>query len=468
MGSPKDLRSFLRDVEVRAPHDLAYVDREVDSTLETAVLARRLGEVGRFPVLFFRKVRGSRFSLVSNVHADRNKMALALETDESRLVEEYIARLSRPVPPRIVADGPVKEVVLRGDDIDLGQLPIPVHCPKDAGRYITAGVGIVRDPDSGALNLGIYRHQVQGRAQLGIWLNPLFHGGDIFRRAERRGEPLQIAIVVGAHPALTIEAENCEPLGSDDYSLAGGLLGEPLALIAGECVSFPVPAWAEFVIEGVIPPHVRQEEGPFGEYPLTYGRPRPSPVVHVTAISHRRDAIWQDLNSAQQEHLCLWIVPAKEAGLLAKVRAVFPTVKAVHLPFSGAGYHAYVAIEKVREGDGKNVILAAMGAEPILKHVVAVDDDVDIFRDSEVLWAIATRVQAHQALFTVPGARTSPLDPSSYGLGGPYSGEGLVTKLGIDATRPLSVPFAERIGLTDEDRRTPLEDYLGHGSEAVQ
>jgi 2,5-furandicarboxylate decarboxylase 1 len=461
MRSPKDLRTFLRDLEARAPGDVAYVDREVDPRLETATLARRLGERGRFPVLFFRKVRGSRFPLVSNVHADRRKMALALETDESRVVEEYIERISRPVPPHAVPDGPVKEVVLRGEDVDLGELPIPVHCAKDAGRYITAGVGILRDPDSGVLNLGIYRHQVQGRAQLGIWLNPLFHGGEILRRAERREQPLEIAIVVGAHPALTIEAENCERLGSDDYALAGGLLGDPVPVVRGEFVSFPVPAWAEFVIEGVILPHVRQEEGPFGEYPLTYGRSRPCPVVQVKAISHRRDAIWQDLNSAQQEHLCLWIVPAKEAGLLAKVRAVFPTVKAVHVPFSGAGYHAYVAIEKVREGDGKNVILAAMGAEPILKHVVAVDDDIDIFRDGEVLWAIATRVQAHQALFTVPGARTSPLDPSSYGLGAAYSGEGLVTKLGIAATRPLSVPFPERIGLTDEDRRTPLEDYFG-------
>lgn len=460
MASAKDLRTFLRDVEAAAPGEVLHVDREVDPHLETATVARRLGEMGRHPILFFRKVRGSRFPLVSNIHADRRKMALALGADESRVVEEYIARLARPVPPRLVADGPVKEVVRRDEAVDLGELPIPVHCAKDAGRYITSGVGIMRDPDSGALNLGVYRHQVQDRAQLGIWLNPLFHGGEILRRAERRGQPLEIAIVIGAHPALTIEAQNCEPMGSDDYALAGGLLGEAVSVVRGEVVSFPVPAWAEFVIEGVIPPGVRRDEGPFGEYPLTYGRPRPCPVVQVKAISHRQDAIWQDLNSAQQEHLCLWIVPAKEAGLLAKIRAVFPTVKAVHIPFSGAGYHAYVAIEKVREGDGKNVILAAMGAEPVLKHVVAVDDDIDIFRDSEVLWAIATRVQAHQALFTIPGARTSPLDPSSYGLGAAYTGEGLVTKLGIDATRPLSVPFPERIGLTDEDRRTPLGDYF--------
>ena len=223
-----------------------------------------------------------------------------------------------------------------------------------------------------------------------------------------------------------------------------------------------MPADAEIVLEGIIPPGVRVLEGPFAEYPSTYGPRREAPVVEVKAITHRRDAIYQDLNSAQQEHLALWIVPAREASLYARVQAVFPTLRAVHIPFSGAGYHAYLAIEKVRDGDGKNVILSALGADPLLKHVVAVDDDIDIFRESEMLWAIATRVQANQSIFTIPGSRTSPLDPSSYGLTKPYSGEGLVTKMGIDATRPLGVPFPERIRPTPEERaRIRLEDYLG-------
>ncbi len=461
VSAPKDLRSFLSELEQRVPEDVVHVERAVDRHLEMSTLARRLAELERFPVLVFADVKGSSFSVVSNVHADRRKMALALGTTEARAVEEYAERVKRPIPPRPVTDGPVKEVVLSGDDVDLGALPVPVHSPRDAGPYITAGVGIMRDPDTGILNAGVYRHQVQGRNRIGVWLNPLFHGGEILRRAERKGARLHIAIIVGAHPAVTIEAQNGEPLDADDYALAGALLGEPMPVVPGAFVDFPIPAWAEFAIEGVIEPGTRQPEGPFGEYPLTYGPPRPAPIVQVMAISHRRDAIWQDLNSAQQEHLCLWLFPAKEAALLAKLRAVFPTVKAVHIPFSGSGYHAYVAIEKVREGDGKNVILSAMGAEPILKHVVAVDADVDIFRDSEVLWAIGTRVQADQALFTVPGARTSPLDPSSYGLTARYAGEGLVTKLGIDATRPLGVPFPERIALTDADRSIPLEQYLG-------
>jgi len=292
-------------------------------------------------------------------------------------------------------------------------------------------------------------------------LNPLFHGGEFLRRAERQGRPVEIAIGIGVHPAVGIASQNREAMGSDDYGLAGALLGQPLRVVQGAFVSFPVPADAEIVIEGIVPPGVRKLEGPFAEYPSTYGPRREAPVVEVRAITHRRDAIYQDLNSAQQEHLALWIVPGREASLFSKVLAVFPTLKAVHIPFSGAGYHAYLAIEKVRDGDGKNVILSAMGADPLLKHVVAVDEDIDIFRESDVLWAVATRVQADQSLFTIPGGRTSPLDPSSYGLTKPYSGEGLVTKMGIDATRPLGVPFPERLLPTPEERqRIRLEEFL--------
>jgi 2,5-furandicarboxylate decarboxylase 1 len=131
------------------------------------------------------------------------------------------------------------------------------------------------------------------------------------------------------------------------------------------------------------------------------------------------------------------------------------------MPFSGSGYHAYICIEKIRDGDGKNVILAALGSEPLLKHVAVVDEDIDIFNEKEVLWALSTRFQADQGLCLIPGARTSPLDPSSYGLSGAYKGEGLVTKVGFDATRPLGIPFPERTGVPREVMdRILLEEYI--------
>lgn len=458
----KDLRSFLQDLQARYPEDVVAVRKEIDPRRDVSLLAWTLGQAGRFPVVMCHRVKGSRFPIVTNVHADRRKAAVALETTEGGVVHEYVRRLGRPVPPATIEprDAPVKDVVLAGRDVDLSRFPIVTHW-EDGGPYITAGVGILQDPETGALNAGCYRHMVHAPDVLGIWLNPLFHGGEFLRRAERQGRPVQIAIALGAHPALGIASQNREGMGSDDYGLAGGLLGQPLRVTRGEFVSFPVPADAEIVIEGMIPAGVRKLEGPFAEYPSTYGPRREAPVVEVKAITHRRDAIYQDLNSAQQEHLALWIVPGREASLHAKIQAVFPTLRAVHIPFSGAGYHAYVSIEKIREGDGKNVILSALGADPLLKHVIAVDDDIDIFKESDVLWAIATRVQADRCLFTVPGGRTSPLDPSSYGLTQPYSGEGLVTKMGIDATRPLGLSFPERLRPTPEERaRIALEDYV--------
>jgi 2,5-furandicarboxylate decarboxylase 1 len=456
----KDLRSFLRDLQARHPDDVVSVRKEVDPRREVTLLAWTLAQAGRFPVLMCPKVKGSQFPIVSNVHADRRKAAVALGTGEDQVVAEYVRRLGRPVAPVLVEGGPVQEVVLTGREVDLSRFPIVTHW-EDGGPYITAGVGILKDAETGALNLGVYRHMVHAPDVLGIWLNPLFHGGEFLRRAERQGRPVEAAIAVGAHPALGIASQNREAMGSDDYGLAGALLEQPLRVTRGAFVSFPVPADAEIVIEGVVPPGVRKLEGPFGEYPSTYGPRREAPVMEVKAITHRRDAIYQDLNSAQQEHLALWIVPGREASLYARVKAVFPTLTAVHIPFSGAGYHACLAIEKVRDGDGKNVILSALGADPLLKHVVAVDDDIDVFRESEVLYAIATRVQADQSTFVIPGSRTSPLDPSSYGLTKPYSGEGLVTKMGIDATRPLGVPFPERIRPTAEERdRIRLEEYL--------
>lgn len=464
MAATKDLRHFLKRLEEHHPEEIIQIEGERDPRWELSALVHKLASVKRYPVIFCQRMKGSKFPLVCNLHADRKKMAIALETTEENLVGEYLQRIRNPIPPIPVSDGPVKEVVMTGKDMDLMKLPIVTHCEKDAGPYVTAGVGILKDPDNGVLNVGMYRHMLHSPDQLGVFLNPIFHGGDYYRRAEKKGAPLEIAIVIGSHPALAIGSQNTEPMHTDDYALIGGLMRQPLRTVSGEFVSFPIPADAEIVLEGFIPPYVRKEEGPLGEYPYYYGRKRESPIVEIKAISHRRDAIYHDLTNAHQEHLCLWLVPGREAGLYSRIKEVFPTVKAVHMPFNGSGYHAYVSIEKVRDGDGKNVILATLGSEPILKHVVVVDEDVNIFNDDEVLWAISTRFQGHQDLCLVPGARTSPLDPSSYGLTEPYSGEGLVTKVGLDATKPLGIRFPEKTGVPKEMmEKIRLEEFLESG-----
>jgi len=453
----KDLRSYLTLVQEQAPELWLRVEREVGLHYEMTALVKKLGARGRDPVVCFERVVGTERPVVCNLFASRKAIALGLECHVEEMNGTYLSRLKNPVAPQIVKEGPVKEVVHRGDEVDLTSLPVPRHHGEDAGPYVSAGVCIVKNTEGQSVNMGMYRFMVSGPNEGGMFINPIHHGGELLRQSEKRNEPLEMAIVIGHHPALAIASQNNEPLGTDDYALAGGLLGEPLLLVPAETLSFPVPAMAEIVIEGVILPGVRKYEAPFGEYTMNYGMKRKSPVFQVKAITYRRDYLFHDIIPSSREHLGLWIVPSKEANLYKKIKAVFPTVKEVCLPLNGSGYHAYVSIEKVRDGDGKNVLLTLLGSEYMLKHAIVVDDDIDIHNDDEVLWAISTRVQADHDVFIVPRARSSVLDPSSYGLESLFSGEGMVTKMGIDATRPVGIDFPKRVNIPQEvwDRIDP-------------
>jgi 2,5-furandicarboxylate decarboxylase 1 len=395
--------------------------------------------------------------------ANRKAIAIALGCQIDEMNEIYLSRLKHPIDPQIVDDGPVKEVLHKGKDIDLTSLPVPKHHEDDAGPYVSAGVCILQQPDGQTVNMGMYRFMISSALEGGMFINPIHHGGELLRQAEIRNEPVELAVVIGHHPIFAIASQNNEPLGTDDYALAGGLLDEPLVLVPSETLRFPIPAMSEIVIEGELLPRKRMDEGPFGEYTMYYGMKRKSPVFRVKAITHRRDYIFHDLIPSSREHLGLWITPSKEANLYKKIKAVFPTLKGVRLPLNGSGYHAYVCIEKVRDGDGKNVLLTLLGSEYMLKLAIVVDTDVNIHNDDEVLWAISTRVQADSDIFTVPGARSSVLDPSSYGLGSLYSGEGMVTKIGIDATKPIGRPFANKVTVPQDIwEKIRLEDFIGN------
>jgi 2,5-furandicarboxylate decarboxylase 1 len=458
---PKDLKSYLSLVQKEAPELWAKVDRPIDLRYEMTALITKLAAQYRYPIVLFEKVIGAGHPVVCNLFASRKAMALALDCTPAEMNEVYLSRLENPIAPRIVADGPVKEVVHRGDKADLGDLAVPTHHEDDAGPYVTGGVVIAKHHGSTTVNLGMYRFMVSSAREGGLWISPLHHGAELFRQAERRNEPLEMAIVIGHHPALAIASQNNEPFGTDDYALAGGLLDEPLLLVQAETLDFPVPAMAEIVIEGELLPGQRKDEAPFGEYTQYYGAKRKAPLFRVNAITYRRDYIFHDIIPINREILGLWVIPSKEANLYKKIKAVFPTVKEVCIPLNGSAYHAYVRIEKVRDGDGKNVLLTLLGNEPMIKHAVVVDDDVDIQNDDEVLWAVSTRVQADQDLFIIPQARGSILDPSSYGLGTLFSGEGMVTKVGIDATRPVGMDFSKKVQVPQEVwERLNLDDYL--------
>jgi 2,5-furandicarboxylate decarboxylase 1 len=263
---------------------------------------------------------------------------------------------------------------------------------------------------------------------------------------------LLIALVLGLHPLWALGALHVGAAEEDELAVIGGLLGEPLEVVRGETVDLPVPACAEIVIEGEIPPGVREPEGPFSEFTGYSLGERMRQVVHVKAVTRRGDALFHDINVAHADHMVLSTIPM-EANLLKAVRAAVPSTQGVRIP---APFTAYLSIEKRVEGQSMNALLAALGTELYLKRVVVVDHDVDVFDDYRVQWAIATRCQPHRDLFIVPGARGSDLDPSS-------QPDGFTSKIGIDATaKPLLKDFADRNRIPPEVlERIRLEDYLG-------
>jgi 2,5-furandicarboxylate decarboxylase 1 len=411
---------------------LATVRKPVSLRFELAAIAKHLD--GRKAVKFER-VDDHPMSVVAGMAANRKWLAEACDVEVAELVEKFYQATIHPMQCSYVdkREAPVKEKVIL-EDIDLLKaLPIPIHHEMDAGHYITAGLFIVRDPQTRKQNVSIHRLQVTGKSKLGILMLPR-HTYHLYKQAEERNQPLECAIVIGIDPITMLASQASTPFGIDELEIASALRGTPLPLVRCETVDIDVPAESEIVIEGRILPHIREPEGPFGEFPKYYGPRSDKEVIEVTAITHRRDAVYYTIVPAGYEHLLLGGIP-REASLLQTLRQTIPTVKAVHMTLGGAcRYHAVISIRKTEEGQGKNAILSAFANSFDIKHVVVVDEDVDIYDPEEVEWALATRFQADRDLVVVAGTQGSKLDPST--------DAGLSSKMGFDCTIPLdSDPF---------------------------
>ncbi len=453
--SVTSLETFLAGLDRAAPDSVVHVTGPVNpARFEVTAVLQRLENEGRFPLVIFEQPRDlhgnvSAFRLVSNIYATRERCALALglRADQAyqELGLEYARREERRVAPIVVPRGeaPVKQVVCVGLEVDLRTLPIVRHHRMDAGPYIDMA-SVMRDPDSGAYNVAFLRNQYKGARKLGVHMSPR-HNWQIARKHEERGQPTPVAIVVSHHPAFFIGALNVSPFGDDDYAVIGSILGRPLRLTASETwgEDFLVPADAELVIEGEIPPGVREVEGPFGEFPGTYGPQRVRWVVEVKAMTHRQPALYQDIFVGHRDNWVLGSFP-KEGSIFNRIKGVVPTVQAVHLPPSGVGrFHCYIAIDKKVDGESKQAALIALGTVDFVKHVFVVDADVNIYREEEVLWAVATRVQADQDVDIIRNVKGNTLDPSQVD-------DILGAKMIIDATRPVRRPFETRIEVPRE------------------
>jgi 2,5-furandicarboxylate decarboxylase 1 len=418
-----DLRSWLQRLVAT---DRLVVARDGVSLIdELAAVAKKLELES---AVLFPKPGQHDIPVVANLFADRSWIADSLGVPSGELLSRFQNAVRHPLPWIEVMAAPVHDVVHRDVDL-LRQLPIPKHNEHDSGPYITAALLIARNPETGVQNVSIHRCQVSGPDRIGVLLLPR-HTRHYFRMAEEAGEALEIALVIGVHPACILASQAIAALDDDEMEIAGALLGQPVEMVKCKTNAVRVPAHAEIVIEGRILPKVREPEGPFGEFPQYYGPRADREVIHVDAITHRKNPIFHTIVGGGVEHLLLGGIP-REATLLEHLQRSFPSVRDVRLTRGGTcRYHLAVKIDKASSGEPKNIIMGAFGGHYDIKQVVVVDMDVDIDDPNEIEWAIATRFQADRDLVVVSGAQGSKLDPSS--------DEGVSAKMGIDATKPLS------------------------------
>jgi len=437
--TPHDLRTWLTRLSDRG--QLVVAREGVGLVDELAAVSKRLE---RDHAVLFPRPGGHDIPVVTNLFAARDWVADSIGISEEQLLPHFLAAAQQPLPSREVASGPVQEVLHKDVDL-LRQLPIPKHNERDSGPYITAGLLIARNPRNGIQNVSIHRCQISGPNRIGILLLPR-HTLAYFRMAEEMGEALEIALVIGVHPALILASQAIAALDEDEMAIAGALLGQPVDVVKCKTNSVRVPAFAEIVIEGRILPGVREPEGPFGEFPQYYGPRADREVIEVDMITHRARPIFHTIVGGGYEHLILGGVP-RESTLLQHLRRSYPNVLDVRLtPGGTCRYHLVIKIDKVVEGEPKNIIMAAFGAHYDIKHVVVVDKDVNIGNSDEIEWAIATRFQADRDLVVVSSALGSKLDPTT--------ADGIGAKMGLDATAPLNALEHDfkRIHVKDEER----------------
>jgi 2,5-furandicarboxylate decarboxylase 1 len=431
----RSLRTFLDLLERTDDEGIAYVDREVDPVHELAAVVKRM-EGSDDRTVIFEKVAGHDIPVLMNLYGSKRRIALALGLDPHvrprEVLDHYVERLEHAVEPIEVDGGPVHEVVVTGDEVDLERLPFGVHAVEQGGRYINSGAMLVRDPATGAINAGIYRTMLQAPAKVTVSVDPFHDLGKVIDWGIRHDEPVPFAIVIGADPALFLASQAKLDMSHDVYGVIGSLTGEAVEVVRCRTNDLLVPAHGEIVIEGVIRPGETAPEGPYGEFSYYYGSDPAATLCEVTAITRRREPIFADILSTHREHRCLWLHPGREAGLLQRLRSVVPSVRSVQLPLDGTGMVALISIDKNHEGDPRRALLAALSADVFIKHAVIVDDDdIDVHDPARVAWAMITRFQPDRDTITVSSLRGYGEDPSR------YPGD-VTSKIGYDATRPLS------------------------------
>jgi 2,5-furandicarboxylate decarboxylase 1 len=462
----QSIRTHIANLEQQG--ELVRFTSEIDpDTNMSAVAWKSFAELGQS--CLFDNLKGHpEWRAVAQIVANRKKWGIALGVEESEVVATLGERIAKPVPtidvPR--AEAPCKEVVMIGDAVDLTRLPAMWTSEKDPGRYIAAGMCILRDPETGIRNMSFHRAQIIGPNSTGFLICPR-QAFKIHQMYLERGKPMEVAMVIGAHPLIAFAAGFVAPYGMDELTIAGGLLGDPVRMVRCETIDLEVPADAELVLEGEIWPGERTEEGPFGEVTGTYAQEGSTPLFRVKAVTHRKNPIFYAMQcglapSEAHSLICTTI----EMKLWEHLRAVDGgELELLDIRCIGAMSPMMVVLQLRQKypGQARTAMLAALSS-PYLhpKFAVAVDEDIDPSDVNQVMWAIATRTDALRDVQRVHATRVFTLDnasPIEEGMSAMYR---VGTKMAIDATRPVGAEAQRRFAraLPPNFAAVDLADYI--------
>jgi UbiD family decarboxylase len=431
------LREFLNKLEEE--HKLFRIKKEVSSEYEIANVMNTLCEQ---PAIF-ENVKGYDFPVFGGITSSRDIIATGLGTTKEKLLFKLVEALREPKEPEMVSNAPCQEVVIKEPDLD--RLPILMHLPGDGGRYATATVSTIKDPDTGR-NVSYHRLMQLGKNRCSARLIPKRQTRTTYDKIE--GD-LEMAVCLGNSVAVMLAASLGPPPGVDEFAIANAMDETTMT----KCLTkdLEVPSESEIVFEGRLTREI-DKEGPFVDLTETRDFERQEPVFVIDCITHRKDAMYQALIPGRMEHKILMGMP-KEPTIYDEVSKVAQCKNVLVTMGGGSWLHGIVQIKKENPDDGRKAIEAALTGHKSMKHVIVVEDDVDIYNPNAVEWAIATRFQAHKDSIMLTDQPGSSLDPS-----GDHSGKKTkTTKVGLDATIPAEVDPGKYVKVRYEE--VDLNDY---------
>lgn len=461
-----NLRSFVE--LLRQNGELVHIKQAADPRFEIPALLEQLEKAGK--AYLFENVLDRDYPLVGGLLNSARRMGLAVGQDAGSDYDHrdharvFNAALQNPLSSVEVDSAPVKDVILTGDSIDLGKLPVPTFFELDSGPFMTGAVGISRDHEHGQLNMGFYRGLITGRDTVVVNASSMSDLRRIYAAAENSAEPMPIAIAIGVPPALLMSASGKTPPGVSELDIAGSLMGKPVELIRCETSDLLVPADAEFIIEGVVE-SANRIENTLGEFAGQYG-PETAPVTRVTAITHRKDAMYYSIMAGRNpEHNTIGAISTygMQSVIAENLRQQFPNIHDINVacePRLGAMLHMFISIDKTSDAEPRELLEAAFAATAgmfpvsmITKRIVIVDSDVDVFNLEEVEWAIWTRLSSADKILVKPNVKSWELERCA-------NDDMESVRVGIDATMDMEAVGKLLKPVIPGSEKVKLQDYL--------